>query len=346
MKAFLKVSSFLAVAWVCVVGAARTKPKVDVATDERTAWEKREGDVLPGTMTKPQPVELADFDKRCHATGVLVCEGFDSADKFQAAKWPASGLYPAGDGKLRGTLDTSVKASGGGSLRFEIPPHSPANASGYWRQMIGKSFGAGTTYYVQFRQRFSKEMLKNSFGDTTWKQALFHNGTATCSDIEIATVQYYHDGFPMMYTACGGRMIATNGGQPPYLLEQGDYNCWYGQYNAKSCFMYPAEQWVTFYYQVSIGHWGKGDSSVNAWVALDGQQYRQWIKIKDFVLQNDKPGQDYDTVTLLTYMTGKSMSIDHPAAYTWYDELIVSSEPISPPVSSTVESGEAAAAPK
>ena len=346
MKAFLKVSSFLAVACVCAVGAARMKPKVDAATDERTAWEKRESDVLPGTMTKPQRVELADFDKRCHATGVLVCEGFDSADKFQAAKWPASGLYPSGDGKLRGTLDTSVKASGRGSLRFEIPSHSPANASGYWRQMIGKSFGVGTTYYVQFRQRFSKEMLKNSFGDTTWKQALFHNGAATCSEIEIATVQYYHDGFPMMYTACGGRMIATNGGQPPYLLEQGDYNCWYGQYNAKSCFMYPAEQWVTFYYQVSIGHWGKGDSTVNAWVALDGQQYRQWIKIKDFVLQNDNPGQDYDAVTLLTYMTGKSMSIDHPAAYTWYDELIVSSEPISPPVSSALESGESAAAPK
>jgi hypothetical protein len=280
---------------------------------------------------RAQPAQMADFETRCHAPGVLVCEGFDSQEKFMAARWPATGLYPAGDGPLRGTLDTSIKASGKGSLRFEIPSHSPPNNSGYWRQLIGHNFGAGTTFYVQFRQRFSKEMLKNPWGDTTWKQVLFHNASATCSEMEITTVQYYHAGFPMMYTACGARMIATNEGRPPYLLEQGDYNCWYGQYNAKSCFMYPADQWVTFYYQVSVGQWGKPDSTVNAWVALDGQEYKQWIKMKDFMLRNDTPGKDYDTVTLLTYMTSKSMAIDHPTAYTWYDELIVSSEPIALP---------------
>jgi hypothetical protein len=277
----------------------------------------------------------ADFATRCHAAGVLVCEGFDTPDKLAAAKWPATGLYPAADGALRGTLDPQVKASGTGSLRFEIPTHSPANAAGYWRQTIGHDFGSGTTYYVQFRQRFSKEMLKNKWGDTTWKQVLFHNASGTCSDLEIATVQYYQAGFPMMYTACGAHMIATNDGKPPYLLEQGDYNCWYGQYNAKSCFMYPADQWVTFYYQVSVGHWGKPDSTINAWAALDGQPYRQWIKIKDFTLQNEHPGQDYDTITLLPYMTNKSMSIEHATAYTWYDELIVSSEPIALPTASS-----------
>jgi hypothetical protein len=338
MKANRIVPLFVVSACLCALGAGWMRSRVEASGAGRPTREEPESTPLPKKTNKPQPMELADFEKRCHASGVLVCEGFDSADKFQAAKWPATGLYPAADGKLRGTLDTSVKASGRGSLRFEIPPHSPANSAGYWRQEIGKNFGSGTTYYVQFRQRFSKEMLKNPFGDTTWKQALFHNASATCSEMEITTVQYYRDGFPMMYTACGARMIATNGGDPPYLLEQGDYNCWYGQYNTKNCFMYPAEQWVTFYYQVSVGHWGKPDSTINAWVALDGQGYRQWIKIKDFMLQNDNPGQDYDTVTLLTYMTGKSMNIDHPAAYTWYDELIVSTEPIAPPTASDDQS--------
>ena len=305
MKVF-RVVSFLVFS-VCLCALCGAWLRFDAAASGRASGERSRPS--PDKTGKAQPMELADFDKRCHASGVLVCEGFDSADKFRPAKWPATGLYPSGDGQLRGTLDTSVKASGQGSLRFEIPPHSPANASGYWRQAIGKNFGTGTTYYVQFRQRFSREMLKNPFGDTTWKQALFHNASATCSEMEITTVQYYQAGFPFMYTACGARMIATNGGNPPYLLEQGDYNCWYGQYNAKSCFMYPPEQWVTFYYEVSVGHWGKPDSAVNAWVALDGQQYRQWIKIKDFLLQNDT-GQDYDTVMLLTYMTGKSMKMD------------------------------------
>lgn len=346
MRSSRIVSLFLITAGACGFSATWVKPKADASGVVRGNHEGPDAASLRKKTSKAQPAELADFDKRCHASGVLVCEGFDSADKFRAAKWPASGLYAAADGQLRGTLDTNVKTSGQGSLRFEIPPHSPANAAGYWRQAIGKEFGSGTTYYLQFRQRFSKEMLKNPFGDTTWKQALFHNGSATCSEIEIATVQYYHDGFPMMYTDCGARMIATNGGQPPYLLEQGDYNCWYGQYNAKSCFMYPADQWITFYYQVSVGHWGKPDSVINAWVALDGQGYRQWIKIKDFVLRNDHPGQDYDTVTLLTYMTGKSMTINHPTAYTWYDELIVSSEPIAPPVASAGQASEAPGKPQ
>jgi hypothetical protein len=307
-----------------------------------TAWAMPRKDPSPlATKTKnAQPADLVDFETRCHAPGVVVCEGFDSPEKFKASRWPATGLYPAADGTLRGTFDTAVKASGKGSLRFEIPAHTPANAAGYWRQAIGKNFGTGTTYYVQFRQRFSKEMLKNKWGETTWKQVLFHNNSATCSEMEITTVQYYQDGFPMMYTACGARMIATNNGNPPYLLEQGDYNCWYGQYNAKSCFFYPADQWVTFYYQVTVGHWGKPDSTVNAWVALDGQGYRQWIKIKDFMLQNDSPGQDYDTVTLLTYMTAKSTAIEHPTAYTWYDDLIVSTEPIAPPTMSEDQKGQ------
>ncbi len=172
MKVF-RVVSFLVFS-VCLCALCGAWLRFDAAASGRASGERSRPS--PDKTGKAQPMELADFDKRCHASGVLVCEGFDSADKFRPAKWPATGLYPSGDGQLRGTLDTSVKASGQGSLRFEIPPHSPANASGYWRQMIGKNFGAGTTYYVQFRQRFSREMLKNNFGDTTWKQALFHNG--------------------------------------------------------------------------------------------------------------------------------------------------------------------------
>ena len=277
---------------------------------------------------------LQSFQMRCTAPGVLVCEGFDSPSKFIEARWPSSGLYPAGDGAIHGSLDKAVRASGTGSLRFEIPPHSGANASGYWKQAFGRSFGENATFFVQFRQRFSEEMLKTDWGDTTWKQAIFHNAAATCGDVELTTVQYYHNGFPIMYTDCGARALYTSGGKPPMKLEQGDYNCWYGEYNKKDCFLYPANQWVTFYFRVSIGHWGKADSKIDAWVALDGEDYKQWIQMPDFLLHNSRPGRDYDTVTLLPYMTNKDAGVGHPAAYTWYDELIVSVRPIAPPVAS------------
>lgn len=286
-------------------------------------------------LTDAATSTLQDFKSRCRAPGVIVCKGFDSVEDFIAARWPASGLYPAADQVIRGLMDKDIVASGRGSLRFEIPTHSPANAAGSWRQNLGREFGEGTTFYVQFRQRFSKEMLKNNWGDTSWKQVIFHNSGATCADVELTTGQYYHDGFPIMYTDCGGRLIATNNGIPPYQLEQGDYNCWYGHYDAKSCFFYPVDQWTTFYYEISIGHWGKPDSNIQAWTALDGQGYKQWIKCPNFILRNENPGKDYDTVTLLTYMTRKSTQIDHATAYTWYDELIVSTEPIAPPTASS-----------
>src|SRR5712692_3729655 len=185
MKAYRLVSLFVVSACLCALCAGWVRSRVDASGAGRITPEEPKSSLLPKKTGKPKPIELADFEKRCGAGGVLVCEGFDSADKFRAGRWPATGLYPAADGKLRGTLDTGVKASGQGSLRFEIPPHSPANAAGYWRQAIGEDFGTGTTYYVQFRQRFSKEMLRNSFGDTTWKQVLFHNASATCSEMEI-----------------------------------------------------------------------------------------------------------------------------------------------------------------
>jgi hypothetical protein len=292
-----------------------------------------ESGLFPAGSSQPnkQPFAPADFAARCHGAGVLVCEGFDSPQAFSAAKWPNSGLYPAADGALHGTFDTTVKSSGSGSLRFEIPATSSANAAGYWRQSFGRKFGEGTTFYVQFRQRFSKEMLKNDWPDTTWKQAIFHNGSATCGKVELTTGQFYHAGFPNMYTDCGNRGLRTNQGNPPTKLEQGDYNCWYANYNPKDCFFYPTNEWVTFYYQVSIGHWGKPDSRIDAWGSLPGQPYKQWINMPDFVLKNDHPGEDYDTVTLLTYMTGKEEKISLPTAYTWYDELIVSTQPIAPP---------------
>ncbi len=290
----------------------------------------------PSDDLVPAPQELEDFDKRCHGEGVLICVGFDSPADFLPAKWPASGLYPAGDHVFRGTLDTKIKASGAGSLRFEIPGRTGANAAGYWRQSMEHNFGQRFTFYVQFRQRFSKEMITNKWVDTSWKQVIFHNAAATCGDVELTTYNYYNDGLPTMYTSCGARSLYTSD-EPPLKLQQGDYNCWYRQYNHRDCFFYPVGQWVTFYYQVSIGHWGRRDSTINAWVALDGKPYKQWIKMANFQLDNEHPGNDYDTVTLLTYMTGKSDKIDHPTAYTWYDDLIVSRRPIAPPTASVAE---------
>ena len=59
---------------------------------------------------------------------------------------------------------------------------------------------------------------------------------------------------------------------------------------------------------------------------------RQFIDQPDFRFDFDRSRMDaFSKVQLTPYNTGKKDTLAHPAAYTWYDELIVSREPIAPP---------------
>jgi hypothetical protein len=158
--------------------------------------------------------------------------------------------------------------------------------------------------------------------------------------VELTTVNDNNHGYPMMYSQCGADVFQVSTGISDYLNEQGDtsttgYNCHYVQANntATSCFMYPSNTWVTFYYKVSIGTWGQANSTIQAWVSVGGGPYVEWINMPNHILREDQtPGADYDMVTLLPYMTNRNASISAgPIAYTWYDELIVSSQPIAAP---------------
>lgn len=208
-----------------------------------------------------------------------------------------------------------------------------------------RSFGMRSTYYVQFRQRFSPEMITNNYGhNVMWKQAIFHGPDSTCADVSLVTQKFYSADIPHLYTDCGQRGIFTNGGHPPYLIQQGDYNCWYGETESKSCFHYLPNEWLTFYYEVSIGDWERPNSSIKAWVAREGKPYRQWIKIQGFTLHNASPGKnDYSYVDLLPYMTDRDPSVNGGAtAYTWYDELIISTQPIAAPAVAGISGAEKA----
>ena len=307
------------------------------------------------TVTNSTSTALQDFQTRCAQTGVIVCQGFDDPAVFTPAKWPASGLYPDANGTIQGAMDTTISASGAGSLKFTVPSLASANASGYWRQLFtsnlsdgptnAKMFGANSTFYLQFRQRFSIEYLTNNWvtgagAKTFWKQDIMSNDNSTCGNIELTTVNWNQRRYPTMYSQCGADGFVVNLNNGDYLEEQGDasgngYNCHYQTANntATSCATYPADTWVTFYYKVSIGTWGQPNSTIQAWVSVGGGPYTEFVNMTNHALYEDTPaGADYDMVTLLTYMTGRSSTANAgPTAYTWYDELIVSGQPIAPP---------------
>lgn len=277
-----------------------------------------------------------DFPTRCSAPGVLVCMGWDSASDVVPAVWPNSGIYPGDGGVFHGGFDTTVKASGAGSLRLDVLSNGSSNAAGDWRQKFGQDFGENTTFYVQFRQRLAPEMLSINWHDlmgTSWKQNIIYNMFApSCSDFSLVTAHLNNTGIPIMYTECGNRGLYTNGGSPPFLYQQGDYNCLYGDHtNPTSCFHYVANEWMTFYYRVSIGNWNTANSTIEAWVGREGQPLKKFVSMPNFRIANTGTAVPYNAISLNAYMTAKDTSVAHPTASTWFDELIISTQPIAAP---------------
>lgn len=305
--------------------------------------------LLLGVDASAQATADQDFQARCAAPGVVKCVGFDntSSDIVRGVN-----LYPDGAGNYRGSLDTVTKASGGGALRFDLPPppHAGANIAGRWSPVsndaLGRLFGQNSTFYVQFRQRFSPEMLTNSW-DSSWKTVIFHMNQATCAAIELTTQNRYMSGLAIMYTACGAGHMSTNlagtapNMNPPLLMQQGDYNCQYSQESANSCFYFVPNEWLTFYYRIQIGDWDQPNSHIEAWVARENGGYKQFVNVPNYRLScnNDPcsraPGanEGYNNLTFTPYMTSLSSSSGRAGVTSsvWYDELVVSTQPIAAP---------------
>lgn len=291
----------------------------------------------------------ADFAARC--AGALVCEGFDNASTFVSSTG-SEGLHPSLDnGRIGGFQDTSIKASGTSALRFDIPANAPSSdVAGQFTKNFSRTFSQNSTFYVQWQQRFDSNMATFNWGGASWKQAImFDQNGSTCANIELTTVNYNGGGFPILYSECGNRAAWTDSTDISHwvpaaggvLLEQGTttsngYNCQDGREspgsgNGVGCFKYPVDTWVTFYYEIHVGTWGSANSTLRAFVAVNGGPYREWVNVRDYTLGNDgNAAGGWSSIMLTPYMTGRNGSTS-PASHTWYDELIISTLPIAAP---------------
>ena len=73
------------------------------------------------------------------------------------------------------------------------------------------------------------------------------------------------------------------------------------------------------------------NSRVQLWVGREGQHPEPVIDWGPYNLTaGDATGdQKFGKIWLLPYNTNKDASVSNPMAYTWYDELIVSTQPSS-----------------
>jgi hypothetical protein len=145
-------------------------------------------------------------------------------------------------------------------------------------------------------------------------------------------------------TDCGGRwMWSTLDGTrytdaPPMLMQQTEsMKCSYGTNYATNCENFVADQWMTLYYRVQIGNWDQPNSQIDAWLGREGQPLRQFVKMRNFTLYcNDtscaNSTDGYNNVTLTPYISHLPSNIGPSStAHMWFDEFIVSTQPILPP---------------
>lgn len=323
--------------------------------------------LVPRAQTKSVPqsepvlnlTEQRSFAERCSGPGVLVCEGFDKPESFVPARWPNSGLYP-GSCPTCDYRDSSIKASGTSSYRMEIPSKGGQRPAGNWAQHFGKAFGPGSTFYVQYAFRADSNWLMNwDVVVGSWpKLSIFHNWSGgTCAMEEITVSDLRGSGAPTMYGECGGTVFATylDGRTPdpksntPYLIQQGftdppptaGYAC--HNYDPKpgppytgQCFYFQADTWFTLYWKIHVGDWGQPNSSVEGYIGTTGGQLRKFINAINWTLNSNNPRDSgFDSVTLTQFMTNATAA-EHPTAYVWYDDLIVSKERIPPPTTPRV----------
>jgi hypothetical protein len=302
-----------------------------------------------------------DFAARCAAPGVLVCNGLNQASDLVAVP-PGTGMEPANDGTIQGAIDTATKVSGGGSLKFILRPGVTfANIGGAFSTSLGRAFGSGSTFYVQWRQMVSPEYLTNNlnFWHSSIKQNIIHGPSNTCQATEFVTLTANNTAntanWPSLFTNCGDgfntdpvtNQLCNNCPNGGPLIQQGSsntpspngsgYNCNYqnqvaGDGLGSGCFYIQPNVWYTYYQKYTLGQQGQANTSLDSYVAVNGGPYKEFQRASG-IPWGIAPDTTYQLFRFETYMTelARGGLPSKVPAFVWYDELIISTQPIAAP---------------
>jgi hypothetical protein len=331
--------------------------------------------VVPPVVTPP--AGTSDFDARKSAPGVVRYFDFDtpasvnigctkSMAECQNFKVDAGNLTTP-------TIDTAVKASGAGSLRFDVASgKGSSNAAGAFNANFSADlktqFGENSEFFVQWRQRFNAAMVDTQIttndgspqggikmmgieaGDVADPAAPYgFRQHAACEAIGVLVQTYYQTRIPISYNSCTGS--ASHGPYAGLYTNEpgGDYGlqnaagCLYSKTTTPPCFRWVADEWLTFEVRVKTGARVNGEfanSEYQLWAAGDGKAPRLLIDWHPgvggyFPLTandgNTGEQQTFGKVWLLPYTTARNETITLPLMQTWYDELIISRQPITFP---------------
>jgi len=231
---------------------------------------------------------------------------------------------------------------------------------------VSSGFTQGQTWYLQYRERVTPTMVSNlaqwqqTPGGTGWK-SLIHHGTdgsgqpISCDAIELTNTTWLDSGTgtQIWYTECGNRGAymdntgAQNSGGP--WIQQGsnlasktdgfwcDFNNQIaGSGNGPGCWKWQfTNEWITYLWKVSIVNFTTNSGTIQVYMARDGaSSYSQVVNMNGiYRFQVGSAGSAnavFNRVTFTPYMT--NLSVGGAAdANMWFDEFIVSTEPIPVP---------------
>ena len=316
------------------------------------------------------PAGSADYQARCSAAGVVLCVGFDDPSDI-VGKWgDNSGVLsgattPVLDTTVKASGNSSLKFT----IPAQAGADTSGSYWTNFSSNLLTQFGQNSDLYIQWRQRFSPEFLSSNYLDGEgWKQAIIGTGdvpgcnsastssacSTSCSDLEVVTLNAVERGFAQMYDSCSGS--TSHGAYDPFEQPYGAYDfklqnampapfCLYSQGQTTpttffpptgNCFGYFPNEWMTFQVHLKIGPRVNDEfdnSYVELWIAREGQPSQLVINWGPYNLTAGAPAANemFGKVWLLPYNTNKDPNATYPVAYTWYDELIISSQQIADP---------------
>lgn len=280
-------------------------------------------------------IDAVPFSQRCRAAGVFKCVSFDDDSDFvTSGGFPKQTIYPNSMGSFVNVTKDCAIAVSGCSIRFTVPgtPEAGANMAGKFEYDFvkeNKGFGQNSTFYVQIRTRFDPPMLANNFGGEGWKFVLIYGTKTSCSSLGLLNQNTWYAGFPTMIHECSPGIYTISANKQ--YMQQGDYNCAYNNYNDKDCAYFKPNLWMTFYWKIHVGKWGEPNSTLEAWLSYGKGTLKKWIYQPTFTFKFEDSEKDVlDKVALTPYITNRKEAAKSDG-HMWFDELIVSSQPIPAP---------------
>jgi hypothetical protein len=276
-----------------------------------------EGVATPVAPSTPRVEGLA-FDAKCAESGVILCEDFED----QAA---VDAVFVTG-GTKAAVYDTVENAA-----KLFVPSESHANTSGSFNFIfprVSRTDAGEQNIWTQYRVKYQQDFIDQTFyadestGRTTsWKTSILWGGSSSCAARQLVI----NRGLGIhAYTQCGGWGFRESTADGKVIINQagGDTSCIYKHFNPKDCLDHRGEVWATYTTHVNLDTY-----HAEIWVKYDDDPVL--YKIIDMVMPSEVSDLYYDHMMLTAYMTGKDNTHIHPEYELWFDNLVVSTEPIA-----------------